>query len=173
MPQTQTSSFSNNGDLETSTEPSRNTEQVRSGEEAVRRAAEAVVNRSKEGGDKRVRRRSRRTRHTPILAGTGLQFHYGVGILMFFTLILVIFHEQISKAAWKILHPPAPPPVPGTGPSVAVPAGPAPWWFHVEIPALIIGFGIWLYLTPGVWDSFKTSMGLNKDKERRSRKRHT
>jgi hypothetical protein len=54
-----------------------------------------------------------------------------------------------------------------------VPDGPAPWWFHVEIPALLIGFAIWLYLTPGVWDSLKSSLGLQKNKERRSRKRHT
>lgn len=174
MPQTQNSSLSENGDVETVTNSARRTDAVRSGEDAVRRAAEAVVNRSKDAGnDKRVRRRSRRIRSTPILAGTGLQFHYGVGVLIFFTLILVIFNEQISKVAWKILHPPAPPPVPGAGPAVVVPAGPAPWWFHVEIPALLIGFGIWLYLTPGVWDSFKSSLGLHKERERRSRKRHT
>ncbi|MBC8137799.1 MAG: hypothetical protein H8F28_18110 [Fibrella sp.] len=170
----QTQNSSNSGSQETVPDSARHPEQVRSGEDAVRRAAEAVVNRSAQsGGEKRVRRRSRRTRSTPILAGTGLQFHYGVGLLMIFTLILVIFNEQISKAAWKILHPPAPPPVPGAGAGVVVPSGPAPWWFHVEIPALLIGFGIWLYLTPGVWDSFKSSLGLHKDKERRSRKRHT
>jgi Na+-transporting methylmalonyl-CoA/oxaloacetate decarboxylase gamma subunit len=168
------SSVSRDNDSETVTQPAPRSEQTRSGEDAVRRAAEVVVNRSAEGGDKRVRRRSRRTRSTPILAGTGLQFHYGVGLLMLFTLILVIFNEQISKAVWKILHPPAPPPVPGAaGAGPVVPDGPAPWWFHVEIPALLVGFAIWLYLTPGVWDSLKSSLGLQKNKERRSRKRHT
>lgn len=176
MLQTQNpSSLSDNGDVQTTTDLKRRPEQTRSGEDAVRRAAGVVVNRSMESNkDKRVRRRSRRTRSTPILAGTGLQFHYGVGLLMIFTLILVIFNEQISKAVWRIMHPPAPPPVPGAVavPAVAVPAGPAPWWFHVEIPALLIGFGVWLYLTPGVWDSLKSSLGLRKDRERRSRKRH-
>ncbi len=170
------STLSNDSDPQSVAVPSPRLEQTRSGEDAVQRAARAVVNRTmEEGNDKRVRRRSRRTRRTPILAGTGLQFHYGVGLLMIFTLILVIFNEQISKAVWKVLHPPAPPPVPGTGavPGVVVPEGPAPWWFHVEIPALLIGFAIWLYLTPGVWDSLKASLGLHKEKERRSRKRHT
>lgn len=174
MLQTQNPSSLSSGDNETVAGPNRLPDQTRSGEESVRRLAEEVLNRSAEGG-KRVRRRSRRTRTTPILAGTGLQFHYGVGVMMLLTLILVIFNSQISKAVWKLLHPPAPPPVPGAGgaPGVAVPAGPAPWWFHVEIPALLIGFAVWLYLTPGVWDSLKTSLGLKKDKERRSRKRHT
>lgn len=164
-------SLSTNGDVETIADPPQQSGQTSSGEDAVRRAAQTVVNRSAEsGGGKRVRRRSRRIRATPMLAGTRLQFHYGVGLLMLFTLLLVIFNEQISKTVWKILHPPAPPPVPG---AVVIPSGPAPWWFHVEIPALLIGFAIWLYLTPGVWDSLKDSLGLHKDKDRRSRRRHT
>lgn len=170
-------SLSTNGNVETIADPPQQSGQTSSGEDAVRRAAQTVVNRSAESGsEKRVRRRSRRNRATPILAGTGLQFHYGVGLLMLFTLLLVIFNEQISKTVWKILHPPAPPPPPagvGGAAAVVVPEGPAPWWFHVEIPALLIGFAIWLYLTPGVWDSFKASLGLHKDKDRRSRRRHT
>lgn len=144
----------------------------RSGEDAVRRAAQVISSRSRtstsgEGSDK-TRRRSRRTRSTPLLAGGGLQFHYAVGILLLFTLLVVAFSEKIGKKLWAIFHPVAPPLAPGAVPG---PILPAPWWFRAEIPVLIIGFGIWLYLTPGLWDRFKNAVGLDKDEKRLSRKR--
>jgi len=147
----------------------------RSGEEAVRRAAQVIASRnnrtnvSGESGEKRTRRRSRRARSTPLLAGTGLQFHYAVGILLVFTLIVVAFSDKLGKKIWEHFHPIAAPLAPG---QVAAPALPAPWWFRAEVPVLILGFAIWLYLTPGLWDRFKNAVGLNKDEKRLSRKRH-
>ncbi len=172
MPDTRTSSLPDDSTVET---VGSNTSLLsrRSGEESVRRVAQSVINRSPEGGDNKVRRRSRRARHTPILAGSGLQFHYGVGILLFFALIFVIFRDKISKNLWAVMHPPHPVAPVGSVQGVAVPVGPAPWWFHVEIPALLIGLAIWLYLTPGIWDSIKVAIGLRKDKERRARRRHS
>ena len=143
----------------------------RSGEEAVRRAAQVVANRSsrRESTEKQTRRRSRRTRTTPLLTGTGLQFHYAVGILLLFTLVIVAFSDKITKKLWDVLHPAAPVLPAGV---VAGPAAPAPWWFRSEVPVLLFGFAIWLYLTPGVWDRFKLAIGLKKSDERLSRSRH-
>lgn len=146
----------------------------RSGEEAVRRAAQVISSRSRasssgDSAEKRTRRRSRRARSTPLLAGTGLQFHYAVGILLLVSVLLIAFGERINKKLWVVFHPPVPIAIPG---QVAVPSGPAPWWLRAEIPVLLIGFAIWLYLTPGLWDKVKNAVGLNKDEKRLSRKRH-
>lgn len=144
----------------------------RSGEEAVRRAAEAVNERraahkstTESGADKRSRRRSRRARTTPLLTGGGLHFHYLVGAMLLVTLILVAFSDRITKKLWDFLHPVLP-----VG-AVVGPVEPAPWWFRTEVPVLFVGFVIWLYLMPGIADKIKTALGLRKDKERLSRRR--
>ena len=144
----------------------------RSGEGAVRRAAQLVLNRSTEGGEKQVRRRSRRGRTTPILVGNGLQFHYAVGALLVVALLASAFRDRI----WKMMPHPAPVVQgalkPGVGTVPPAPRFHMPSWFHIEIPFILIGFLVWLYLTPGVWDRVALAIGLRKDKERRSRKRH-
>jgi hypothetical protein len=138
-----------------------------SGEDAVRRAASVVINRgssSINAEGKRVRRRSRRRRQIPILNAVGLKFHYVAGIMLSIAIVFVFFSEKISMKIWRFFHA-APPP--------GAVVGPPPWWFRVELPALLIGLCIWLYLTPGFSERLQKLFGLRKDRERRSRRRHS
>ena len=116
-----------------------------SGEDAVRNAASVIVNRTKEEGQegtRKVRRRSKRTPRAPLISGTSLTFHYMVGILLIFAILLVYAGEPLSKQITAMLARPAP--GHAVGPVVKQ------WWQHAQIPALVLGFLVWLYLTPGL-----------------------
>ena len=134
--------------------------------EATKQGNSFIVNQSSENGQRRrVRRHSRRKRSTSLLSNSGLNFHYLVGALLFVTLFIVIYSNKISKKIWAISHP-------VVAPAAKAGAAVSGRWFHVELLALAIGIIVWLYLLPGFADRVLSAIGLVKEKDYHSRRRH-